>query len=67
MSYADDGKCHNAQSGTYGHECGRPAQWLGTKANGYSSGFCTECKRWGYEARDVVTWEPLDVRLTGAR
>jgi hypothetical protein len=33
MSYATDGKCHNAQPGTYGHECGKPAEWLGTKAS----------------------------------
>ena len=22
-SYATDGKCHNAEPGTYGHECGK--------------------------------------------
>ena len=29
-SYATDGKCHNAEPGTYGHECGKPAAWIGT-------------------------------------
>ena len=27
--YATDGLCHNANRGTYGHECGKPAEWLG--------------------------------------
>ena len=30
-SYATDGKCHNAEPGTYGHECGKPATWIGGK------------------------------------
>lgn len=58
MSYATDGKCHNAQPGTFGHECEKPAQWLGTKANGFQSGFCDACKCDGYEARPVTTWAP---------
>jgi hypothetical protein len=55
-SYATDGKCHNAQPGTYGHECGKPAQWLGTTAKGFQSGFCEACKQHGYEARGVISW-----------
>ena len=57
MSYATDGKCHNAQPGTYGHECGKPATWIGGNRAGFCSGFCGECKRHGYEAQDVVNWE----------
>lgn len=57
MSYATDGKCHNAQPGTFGHECGKPAQWLGTKTNGYQSGFCNHCKQHGYEAREFTQWQ----------
>jgi hypothetical protein len=49
--YATDGKCHNAQPGTYGHECGKPALWIGTNSNGFSSGFCDACAKHGYEAR----------------
>jgi len=55
--YATDGKCHNANRGTYGHECGRPATWIGVKANGFASGYCDKCKDHGDEARRCVSWE----------
>ena len=58
MSYATDGKCHNAQPGTYGHECGKPAQWLGEKPNGHRSGFCDHCKTHGHEAKQYGNWQP---------
>ena len=58
MTYATDGKCHNAQPGTYGHECGKPAHWLGTKPNGYQCGFCDHCKTHGHEAREYNHWQP---------
>jgi len=58
-TYATDGKCHNAEPGTYGHECGKPAAWIGTKASGFRSGYCDKCKRQGYEARGVTQWETL--------
>lgn len=54
--YAVDGLCHNANSGSYGHECGRPADWLGTSRTGFVSGYCDHCKQFGTEARGVVTW-----------
>lgn len=44
-----DGKCHNSEPGTFNHECGKPAVWLGTKASGFQSGFCDDCRRHGYE------------------
>lgn len=56
--YATDGKCHNAQSGTFNHECGNPAEWIGTMAGGLSVGFCSWCKEHGDERHDVVKWEP---------
>lgn len=56
--YATDGKCHNAEPGTYGHECGRPAMWIGTDRNGFRSGFCLRCRAEGFEARAIVKWEP---------
>lgn len=62
MSYATDGKCHNAQPGTYGHECSKPAEWIGQHPNGFKSGFCNACKRDGYEARDVVAWTQYGIR-----
>lgn len=61
MSYATDGKCHNVQPGTYGHECGKPAEFIGTTWNGFRSGFCRKCRESGYEAREVVKWERLTV------
>jgi hypothetical protein len=59
--YATDGFCHNANRGTYGHECGKPATWLGTKASGFKSGFCSACKADGDEARECVAWEARDL------
>lgn len=58
MSYETDGKCHNSQPGSFGHECGRPAAWVGEKANGFRSGFCCDCKERGWEAKSVTRWEP---------
>lgn len=55
-NYATDGKCHNAEPGTYGHECGKPAVWIGTDAKGFSSGFCDDCKLNGYERHQFTSW-----------
>jgi len=57
--YATDGLCHNANHGTYGHECGKPAVWLGRKSSGFESGFCDRCKRGGDEARDMAQWSRI--------
>lgn len=59
--YAIDGKCHNANRGTYGHECGKPAVWLGTKRSGFTSGYCQRCKDTGDEAALCIAW----VRVPG--
>ena len=46
-----DGRCGFAFPGTYGHECGKPAEWAGQHksehtANGvYWAARCTECTR----------------------
>lgn len=57
MSYATDGKCHNSQRGTFGHECGKPATWVGTRtATGFRSGFCDWCREHGDE-RHGYTFE----------
>lgn len=64
-AYAVDGKCHNAEPGTFGHECGKPAVWLGTKMvrprpwstetpgepEPFTSGYCDDCKQHGFEAK----------------
>ena len=57
MTYATDGKCHNANAGTYGHECGKPATWIGTSRTGFRSGYCTKCKEHGDEGMRCVAWE----------
>jgi len=54
--YATDGKCHNAEPGTFGHECGKPAVWIGTKPDGFKSGFCQDCKERGTEAKTFTSW-----------
>lgn len=63
MLYATDGQCHNAEPGTYGHECGKPATWLGAFPSGMVSGFCSDCKARGTEARQCIAWitRPADV------
>lgn len=58
-TYAYDGKCHNAQPGTYGHECRKPATWIGTHPSGWQSGYCDACKANGYETRECVKWTPV--------
>jgi hypothetical protein len=57
--YARDGKCHNSEPGHFGHECGLPAVWLGTKASGFQSGFCQSCRDAGAERHGYVTWVPF--------
>lgn len=57
MSYATDGLCHNSEPGTFNHECGKPAAFIGTKPNGFRSGFCAHCKEHGWEARAYTKWE----------
>ncbi len=56
-------KCSNAEPGTFNHECGRPATWIGTKASGYRTGFCCDCKAHGYEARAMVAWERIPAEV----
>jgi hypothetical protein len=43
-TYATDGRCHTADPGTFGHECGRPATSIGTIGKGFACSFCDECK-----------------------
>jgi hypothetical protein len=58
-TYATDGRCHNAEPGTYGHECGKSATWIGATRNGFASGFCGDCRQHGYEAVEIVEWKPV--------
>ncbi len=47
--YPRHGGCSNANRGTFGHECGKPATWLGTRPDGFQSGRCDRCKVEGDE------------------
>lgn len=65
---AADDKCHNAEPGTYGHECGKPAVWVATKIAApipglgiaepykFTSSFCDDCRQHGHEARQFKEW-----------
>lgn len=55
-SYATDGRCHNAEPGSFNHECGRPAMWIGRTGGGFESGFCEDCRERGAEAKRMVEW-----------
>ena len=52
-------RCINAEPGTYGHECGAVAGFVGTKAEGFQATFCEACKANGFEARGYGRWHPL--------
>ena len=65
-TYATDGKCHNANPGTFGHECGKPAQFIGTSSSGLRSGYCVKCRATGSEARQCVAWEPAPAQERAA-
>jgi hypothetical protein len=65
---ATDGRCHNAQHGTFNHECGKTAAWLAVRPSEYTdnpvpgmyaSGFCDQCRRHGDERHGVLHWLPL--------
>jgi hypothetical protein len=48
-SFSGDGLCHNSEPGTYNHECGKPAAFIGTDNNAFRMGFCEECAATGFE------------------
>jgi hypothetical protein len=56
--YATDGCCHNSEPGTFNHECGKPAAWIGVTRDGFASGYCDHCRQHGSEARSVAYWYP---------
>jgi hypothetical protein len=57
--YATDGLCHNSEPGTFGHECGKPARFIGKLRNGMQMGFCLDCRWHGTEAEQVKAWERI--------
>ena len=53
-------RCVNAEPGTFGHECGAPAIFIGTRIEGGTdASFCAECKEQGHEARRYGGWLQL--------
>lgn len=62
-TYAGDGKCHSAPRGSYGHECSKPATHIGTNANAWRTGICSECLAAGIETAGF-TFEPIKSRDT---
>lgn len=53
-------RCTNAEPGTFNHECGKPAAFLGRHPSGHVQAFCADCRRRGWEARRVESWFGLD-------
>ncbi len=48
--------CQNVEPGTYGHECGKPAAWIGRTPAGNKQYFCDRCRGEGYEANMITDW-----------
>ena len=58
-------RCTNAEPGSYGHECGEPAGFIGSGADGGQSCFCSACRALGSEARRYSDWQALPVMGQG--
>ncbi len=56
MNQTDKQRCTNAEPGTFNHECGKPATWVGTHPNGHEQAFCQACKSDGHEAKRCTAW-----------
>lgn len=54
--YVTDGACHNAEPGTYGHECGKRARFIAKSSGGFWGGFCADCRTNGWEAKYCTEW-----------
>lgn len=60
-------RCINAEPGTFGHECGKPAAFIGTKAaTGTQACFCAACKETGHDARGFAGWHALEAAARDA-
>jgi hypothetical protein len=51
-------RCTNSNRGTFNHECGKPAEWLGVHNSGWPQAFCSRCREHGDEARGIYDWTP---------
>jgi hypothetical protein len=52
-------RCTNANHGTFGHECGKPARWVGVQRSGWHQAFCGHCRDHGDEARPCVSFHEI--------
>ncbi len=52
-------RCTNAEAGSYGHECGDAAGFIGLSSDGGQACFCSACKEHGSEARRYSHWQAL--------
>ena len=52
-------RCTNAEPGSYGHECGEAAAFIGSRPDGGQSCFCSACKAHGSEAQRYALWQEL--------
>lgn len=59
-------RCTNSNPGTFNHECGRPASFRGTHANGHNQWFCSYCRKEGFEAKGIKIWLPIEKALAEA-
>lgn len=65
--YRSDGRyvCVNAEPGTFNHECGKPADWIGSRparlhrGETFRSCFCDFHKHNGAEARGINEWNRI--------
>ena len=59
----DDGsaQCINVDPGTYGHECGKPAAWIGVSPTGFRACCCDFHRHHGAEFRNTVQFLPLAI------
>jgi len=44
-------RCTNAEPGSFSHECGDPADFIGSKSDGVQACFCSACREHGAAAR----------------
>lgn len=61
----DNAKCGNSEPGTFNHECGAPATWVGlkkselTKSGIFYAAFCDMHKERGWDRSGVIEWRPF--------
>jgi len=55
-------RCVNAEPGTYGHECGKPAAKIGSRPHEmgrFFACYCNDCAEHGSEAVKCTEWHEI--------